>query len=166
MNNTRDFSGFFADEQWAAANGWVLTTKTFRQRHRFHPNLTFCHRGLREVMVPLHIKGSPERAATLSAPLIEHYCRLVQETMDGRLVGDDRVVRQVWVTLARDVDGTYLGTVPIRQIATAIVEAGARPNPPTRSDLPPYYWIDSNARVSTLKMFLDRVRDDDDDDMF
>jgi hypothetical protein len=155
---TRDFEPFFTSSNWASQNGWRSMSKAVRKDKGLFPNLVFYHPTLREVMVPLLIKGPPECAATLGAPLIDHYVRRVRDTDHGRLDPGDKGVRQAWVAFAHADCGVYIGSTTIEAIANAIGDAA--PNPSTDPAMPPYFWIDGTGQVSTREMWLARQPDD------
>jgi hypothetical protein len=155
---TRDFEPFFTNPNWAAQSGWRSMSKAVRKDKGLFPNLVFYHPTLREVMVPLLIKGPPERAATLGAPLIEHYTKRVRDTERGLLPDGDPGVRQAWVALAYLDTGVFIGSTTMESIDNAIGDAA--PNPSIEPGLPPYYWIDARGQISTREMWLARQPDD------
>jgi hypothetical protein len=153
---TRDFGSFFANPNWASQNGWRSMSKAVRKDKGLFPNLVFYHPTLREVMIPLRIKGPPERAATLGAPLIAHYRQRVRD-YDQRREGD-LGVRQAWVAFADLATGAYIGSTTMEMIANET--DGVEPNPSTDPGMPAYYWIDGAGHVSTRDDWLSRQDDD------
>ena len=160
-SKTRNFSGFFANHDWAAANGWKPMSKLNRQKFGFLGNLVFCHSGLREVMIPLLIKGPPELGATIGEPLIRHYGTRVFDTHNRRLKDGDPGVNQAYIAIADLADdGKYIGAVAILEFVKAMGDE--RPNPSSDpSKLPSYFWIDRDGKVSTLNDWRARQEEDD-----
>jgi hypothetical protein len=151
----KHFDAFFTDKNWTRANGWkVFPNDLLRERH-FAPNIVFYHPALREVMIPLRIKGPPEHAATLGVTLIDHYCQRVQDTHDGHLEPGDLGVAQAWVAFAH-INGDYIGSTTIREIKAEIKRLDVEPNEARQPDFPDYYWIDADGLPSSKEAWLER----------